>query len=154
MSELLDAIGKGGAWSIFLVVFFTIWGAPAILSQQGAEKLWLVGRIAKWLGTRQDRSVERERRLNADTASALRTDIQALWEDLEEEKARSSEREDRLQATIDTQMGYIEWETSWSRDVILMAAEHGWLPPLPKWHSFTEWRNHIRPDARYPPSER
>ena len=125
MSELLDAIGHGGAWSIFLVIFFIIWGAPAVLSRQGAEKLWLVGKVARWVTSRQERSVERERRLKAETTSSLRADIQALREDLDEEKARSELREDRLQATIDTQMGYIEWETSWARDVILMAAEHG-----------------------------
>lgn len=154
MSELLDAIGHGGAWSIFLVIFFIIWGAPAVLSRHGAEKLWLVGKVARWVTSRQERSVERERRLKAETTSSLRADIQALRGDLDEEKARSELREDRLQATIDTQMGYIEWETSWARDVILMAAEHGWRPPLPKWFSFTEWRNRARPEVQHPDRER
>lgn len=146
MSELLDAIGHGGSWSIFLVIFFTIWGAPAILSRQGAEKLWLIGRLASWVVSRQERSVEKERRLKSETTSSLRADIEALREDLEKEKERSELREDRLQATIDTQMGYIEWETAWARDVILMSAEHGWRPPLPKWVSFTEWRTRTHPD--------
>lgn len=48
----------------------------------------------------------------------------------------------------------IEWETSLARDVILMAAEHGWRPPLPKWFSFTEWRNRARPEVQHPDRER
>lgn len=146
MNEVLDSVGSGGAWSIFLVIFTVIWGAPAILSRQGAEKLWLLGRVARWVASRQERSVEKERRLKAETTEALRADIEALREDLEEEKKRSELREDRLQTDIDTQMGYIEWQTSWARDVILMAAEHGWQPPLSKWVSFTEWRTRTHPD--------
>lgn len=146
MNEIMSFASKGSAWSIFVVIIVVIWGAPAIFSREGAQKLWLIGRFVQWVNTRQERSIERERRIGKTTVEALRADMSAMRDEMQAERERSSASERRLQRQIDTQMSYIEWSTGWARDVIIMAAQHGWQPPVPPWTSFHEWRErHIGP---------
>lgn len=144
MSDLLSVIGDGGAWTIFIVIIIVIWGAPAILSREGAEKLYLIGRLVKWLSNREQRSIERERRVEQSTAEALRADISVLREDLADEKARNERRYRQQKTREDEHMRYIEFSIGWARQVTMMSAQYGWHPPLPQWLSLNEWISQYR----------
>lgn len=139
MNELLSAVGSGGAWTIFVVIIIVIWGAPAVLSREGAEKLYLIGRVVKWISTREQRSIERERQVEQSTAEALRADISVLRADLADEKARNEHRYRAQKKREDEHMRYIEFSIGWARQVTMMAAQYGWHPPLPQWMSLNEW---------------
>lgn len=149
MNELLSVVGEGGAWTIFIVIIVVIWGAPAILSREGAEKLYLIGRLVKWLSSREQRSIERERQVEQSTAEALRADISVLRADLADEKERNERRYQAQKRREDEHMRYIEFSIGWARQVIMMSAQYGWQPPVPPWTSFHEWREqHIGPQRQ------
>lgn len=144
MNELLSVVGDGGAWTIFIVIIVVIWGAPAILSREGAEKLYLIGHLVKWLSSREQRSIERERQVEQSTAEALRADISVLRSDLADEKARNERRYREQKRREDEHMHYIEFSIGWARQVIMMSAQYGWHPPLPDWLSLNEWTSQYR----------
>lgn len=144
VDELLSVVGSGGAWTIFVVIIIVIWGAPAVFSREGAEKLYLIGRVVKWVSTREQRSIERERQVEQSTAEALRADISVLRADLADEKARNERRYREQQKREDEHMRYIEFSIGWARQVIMMSAQYGWHPPLPVWLSLNEWTAQYR----------
>ena len=158
MGDLISRIPEGPLWTTVAIVIILVFGQFKVLSEEGAKNFFLIGRLFKWIDTRRERAVAREVRINGTRQDDMKEDIRDLRRDLNEQQEIAAqrerdalerekilrkefrEREDRMQQQMDAQMGYIEWETSWSRRVILMAAEHGWHPPLPRWLSFHQWQ--------------
>lgn len=169
MEQLIDALPKGGAWSIIAVLLVLIFGSQQIFSEQGAKKFWLFGRIAHRIETRKKRGIERELEIENTRADALEAMIRDLRSDLDTEReysqrmvaqlrteidaerSRSRETERRLEAELSEALDYIRWTTAWAREVIRMAATHGWAPPLQPWVSFTEWRRYREEHGQDPP---
>lgn len=148
MDEILRLIPSGGAWSILVVVLLLIFGPLQILSKEGAERLWLLGRISRWFTERQERSIARERQLKSDTVADLRADLAALRADLDAEQARSQKREeesrkreDMLQVMLNESRAYIVYLTAWAREAQRMAAEYGWHPPMKRLKNPEEHKN-------------
>ena len=148
MDEIVRLLPQGGAWTILIVVLLLIFGPLQIFSKEGAEKLWLIGRISRWITQRQERSVERERQIKRSTVEDLRADLAALRADLDAEQARSQKREeesrkreDMLQALLNESRAYIVYLTAWAREAQRMAAEYGWHPPMKRLKNPEEHRD-------------
>ena len=146
MEQVLGLIPKDGAWSILAVLLLLIFGSQQIFSEEGAKKFWLFGRLARRVESRKKRSIEREAEIERTRADYLEGLIRDLRTDLDDERVRSRESEARLRRDLDAAWGYVAWTTEWSRQVVQMAAQHGWRPPLPAWLSPDEWRNSHRRD--------
>ena len=170
MTELFERMPEGTGWYVTAVILLLLFGAPAIASKETANsKLWLFGAVARWIQRRKERSIERERALNKTQATILRDEIAELrgWiqedreehskeiaglrhsyskqiselrTDIQEERKLRRRIETKLQSMVDEMWDYIEWGASWAREVILMAQQEGWSPPLRPWYSFHEWR--------------
>lgn len=158
MEDLLSRIPEGALWTTLVIFIIAVYGQLQVLSEEGAKKLFLIGRLFRWLSTSRERAVEREIRINGTRQDDMRREILALRRDLEEHKSLSTEREKdslereksirkdfrerecKMQEQLDSQMSWIEHMTGWAREVMLMAAEHGWHPPLPRWSSFHQWQ--------------
>ena len=151
MDELLEVLPKTPGWSIIAVLVMLIFSPIAIFSRESAEKLWVIGRLVTWFRTRQERSIDRERALEEVTVRHLKGRIESLDSQLEEvradfdaEREDARERESRIRAECEEAKGYIVYSTSWAHRVILMHAEHGWKPPIPRWFPFDEWLSDYR----------
>lgn len=144
MDQVLGLIPKDGAWSILAVLLLLIFGSQQIFSEEGAKKFWLFGRLARRVESRKKRSIEREAEIERTRADYLEGLIRDLRTDLDDERVRSRESEARMRRDLDAAWGYVSWTTEWSRQVIQMAAQHGWRPPLPRWFSPDEWRRDRR----------
>lgn len=148
MDEILRHLPQGGAWTILVVVLLLIFGPLQIFSKEGAEKLWLIGRISRWFTQRQERSVERERQIKRSTVEDLRADLAALRADLDAEQARSKKREsesrkreDALQELLTESRAWGVYATAWAHEALRMAAQYGWHPPMKKFMSPDEFKN-------------
>lgn len=140
MDQILALIPRDGAWSIVALLFILVFGSQQILSEDGAKKFWVVGRLARRIESRKIRSIENEVELNQTLVRSLREEIRGLRQQMKEEHERSIEAESRLRADLDDAWDYVTWSIGWSRVVRQMAAQHGWAPPLPEWLSPDEWR--------------
>lgn len=163
MEDLLSRIPEGALWTTVAVVVIAVYGQLQVLSEEGAKKLFILGRLFHWLSTRRERAIEREVRVEGTRQDSMKEDILSLRRDLKEHQEISSQREKaalerekrlrkdfrdrehRMQDQLDTQLSWIEYATDWARQVILMAAEHGWHPPLPRWSSFHQWQQEEDP---------
>lgn len=162
MAELIERMPDGTGWYIGAVILLLLFGSPAIASKETANsRLWLFGAIARAIQRRKERSIERERALNKTQAAVLRDEIAELrgWiqedrdahskeiaelrNDIQEERRLRRRVETKLQSMVDETMDYIEWVTAWAREVILMAQQEGWKPPIRRWYSFHEWREEV-----------
>lgn len=146
MEQVLALIPKDGAWSILAVLLLLMFGSQQIFSEEGAKKFWVFGRLARRIESRKKRSIEREAEIELARADYLEGLIRDLRRDLDDERVRSREAESRLRRDLDAAWGYVAWTTEWSRQVVQMAAEYGWKPPLPAWLSPDEWRSRSRRD--------
>lgn len=144
MEQVLALIPKDGAWSILAVLLLLIFGSQQIFSEEGAKRFWVFGRIARRVESRKKRAIEREADVEHTRADYLERLIRDLRTDLDDERVRSRESEARLRRDLDAAWGYVAWTTEWSRQVVQMAAQHGWRPPLPAWLSPDEWRRDRR----------
>ncbi|WP_426727163.1 hypothetical protein ACEN2A_01940 [Corynebacterium auriscanis] len=149
MNDLIDAFPKTPGWSIVLVLVLLIFGPAAIFSRESAEKLWIIGRVAAWLRTRQQRSIDRERALEEATVRHLKGRIASLDSqmgemraDFDEERQNSRKRETQIRAEFTEAKEYIIWATGWAHQVLTMHASHGWKPPIPPWMTFEQWQQH------------
>lgn len=166
MAELIERMPDGTGWYVAAVILILLFGAPAIASKETANsKLWLFGAIARSIQRRKERSIERERALNKTQAALLReeiaelrdwiqedrkahsAEIEGLRNDIAEERRLRRRIETKLQSMVDEMWDYIEWVTSWAREVILMAQQEGWHPPIRRWYSFHEWREELSQPA-------
>lgn len=134
-TEILGYLPKGGAMTILVVLVILTWGPMAIFSKASAEKLWLLGRFVRFVNSRKERAIERETRLESQTARSLREEIAGIRDDLE----RSRLAVEKLEQKVETQTEYLGFVYEWSREVRLMAKEYGWHPPLPEWVTMKTW---------------
>lgn len=166
MAELIERMPDGTGWYVGLVIMVLLFGSPAIASKETANsRLWLFGAVARSIQRRKERSIERERALNKTQATLLReeiaelrdwiqedrkahsAEIEGLRNDIAEERRLRRRIEAKLQSMVDEMWDYIEWVTSWAREVILMAQQEGWDPPIRRWYSFHEWREEVASPA-------
>ena len=146
MSDFLSMIPQSPGWSILAVLVVLIFGPLAVFSRESSEKLWVIGRLVTWFRSRQERSIERERVLEDATVRNLKWRIQSLDEqlddmrsDFEAEREDSRRRESRIRQEFTEAKEYIVWSADWAHRVLVMHAQHGWKPPIPRWLSFDEW---------------
>lgn len=139
MDQILALIPRDGAWSIVALLFILVFGSQQILSEEGAKKFWVVGRLARRIESRKKRSIEKEIDIEKTRAEHLESLIEDLRVDLESERKRSRRVEREMRSDLADAWGYVRWATSWAHDVMQMAAEHGWKPPMPPWKTHDQW---------------
>ncbi|WP_293817702.1 hypothetical protein [uncultured Corynebacterium sp.] len=147
MNEVIEAFPRGSGWSIVLVLVLLTFGPMAIFSRESAEKLWIIGRMAAWLRSRQERSISRERTLEEATVRHLKARITSLDTQLDEirvdfdaEREDARRREMSLRSDLNEAKEYIIWATGWAHQVLTMHTYHGWKPPIPQWMTFEQWQ--------------
>lgn len=155
--DSLDALPDGGAWTVVALLLALVIGPYAVMSREGAEKFWVIGRVVRWVRNRKLREIEENSTL-ADMTLKAHSDDRARWslqmQELREEYDSDRKRliaqsdEDRkhfrveiteLEARSREYWAYIVYATDHSRQVTLLAAKHGWDPPPPRLLSFGEW---------------
>lgn len=155
--DFLNALPSGGAWTVVALLLMLIIGPYAVLSREGAEKFWLVGRIVRWVKRRKLREIEENSTL-ADMTLKAHSDDRARWalqmqefrqeadDDRKRLMAQSEEGRKRfrdemaaMERKVDAYWSYIVFVADYSRQLAILAAKHGWDPPPPRLLSFNEW---------------
>lgn len=157
MTELLSRIPEGGAWTVTVIFIVLVFGAPAVLSEEGAKKLWVIKKLSSGFRNRRERSVQREIRYTdlqaksfnqrlALLEEAHKADLHRLQEQftrLEEDFHRERERWEamkrNLQKELEESLNYRDYLISWIRKARLLAVENDWEPPLDEFHPLEEW---------------
>lgn len=157
MVELLERLPEGGAWTILALFLTLIFGAPAIFSEEGAKRFWLIRKIHSWVKNKEERSIEKEMRYEELQARNFSRRLLELEESHKEDRQRWKERfddlenefrserekwiasENRLQRELQNRVDYVEYLISWIRKTRLASEEYGWKPNLEKFYHYEEW---------------
>lgn len=168
--DIFDYLPQGGAWTIWGLFFVLVFGAPAVLSEEGAKKLWLIKRMAAWVHTREERSVQKEIQYNTLQAKSFNDRLSIMEQDHKKDLARLNERFSNLEndfkkekerwndiklnleRELEESIDYRDYLIRYLRKIRLSAIENNWVPPLDEFYTLEEWRMRKQANLRKPPT--